>query len=134
MPVEVTILGWGCVLAFIHIFAAAHVKTKQYGLEWNMGARDEALPPLAPVVGRLARAQANFFETFPIAAIAILMVTAGGLSSRWTVIGALLWLVGRIVYLPLYAAGVPKVRTLVWGGSLIGIVMLLWPVLKLSWA
>ena len=73
MSIELTMLAWGCVLALAHIFIAVRFKTRQYGTKWNMGARDEALPSPEPIVGRLARAQANFFETFPIAAAAILI-------------------------------------------------------------
>lgn len=129
MTIELSVLAWGCVLALVHIFAAVRVKTRQYGTKWNMGARDETLPPPEPVVGRLARAQANFFETFPLAAAAILIVTISGRSSPWTEIGALLWLGARIVYLPLYWAGIPVVRTAVWAVGLAGIGMVLWPAL-----
>ena len=129
MTIELSVLAWGCVLALVHIFAAVRVKTRQYGTKWNMGARDETLPPPEPVVGRLARAQTNFFETFPLAAAAILIVTISGRSSQWTEIGALLWLGARIVYLPLYWAGIPVVRTAVWTVGLAGIGMVLWPAL-----
>jgi uncharacterized MAPEG superfamily protein len=130
MTTELVVLAWGCVLALVHIFAAVRVKTRQYGTAWNMGARDEALPPPEPIVGRLARAQANFFETFPIAAAAILIVYATGLHDRWTAAGALIWLVARVVYLPVYALGIPKVRTLIFLVSVIGILMILWPALS----
>ena len=129
MNTELTVLAWGCVLALIHIFAAVRVKTRQYGTSWNMGARDEQLPPPEPIVGRLARAQANFFETFPIAAAAILIVSVAGLNDRWTAIGAITWLAARVVYLPLYAMGIPKVRTLVFLISVLGIAMILRPAL-----
>lgn len=129
MTTELNVLAWGCVLAFVHIFAAVRAKTAQYGTKWNMGARDEALPPLNPLAGRLARAQANFFETFPIVVAAILIVSVASLNSRWTTIGALVWLVARIVYLPLYAAGVAVVRTLVFFISMVGIGMVIWPAL-----
>jgi uncharacterized MAPEG superfamily protein len=129
MTTEFTVLAWGCILALVHIFAAVRVKTRQYGTRWNMGARDEELPPAQPIVGRLARAQANFFETFPIAAAAILIVTVGGINNRWTAIGAIVWLAARIVYLPLYALGIQKVRTLVFLISVAGIAMVLGPAL-----
>ena len=129
MTTELVVLAWGCVLALVHIFAAVRVKTRQYGTAWNMGARDEALPPPEPLVGRLARAQANFFETFPVAAAAILLIYVTGLHDRWTAAGALIWLVARIVYLPVYALGIPKVRTLIFLVSVVGIVMVLWPAL-----
>ena len=129
MTIELAMLAWGCILAIVHIFVAVRFKTRQYGTKWNMGARDEELPPLEPVAGRLARAQANFFETFPVAAAAILIVTFAGLQDRWTAIGAMLWLGARIVYLPLYALGVPMLRTLVFLVSIVGILMVLRPAL-----
>ena len=129
MTTELTMLGWGCVLGLVHIFAAAHVRTRQYGVTWNMGARDGAVPEPLPIVGRLSRAQANFFETFPLMAAAILIVSIADVTSRWTAIGAMLWLGARIVYLPLYAAGVPRYRSLVFLVSLVGLLMVLSPAL-----
>jgi uncharacterized MAPEG superfamily protein len=134
MTTELNVLAWGCVLAIVHIFAAVRVKTRQYGTAWNMGARDEALPPPEPMVGRLARAQANFFETFPIAAAAILVVHVAGLDDRWTAIGAIVWLVARILYLPVYAAGIPKVRTLIFLVSIVGIALVLRPALQATFS
>ncbi len=129
MNTELTVLAWGCVLAIVHIFAAVRVKTRQYGTKWNMGARDEELPPPRPMVGRLARAQANFFETFPIAAAAILIVSMAGLNDRWTAAGAIIWLAARVLYLPVYAAGIAVVRTLIFFASIVGILLILRPAL-----
>jgi uncharacterized MAPEG superfamily protein len=126
---ELTVLAWSCVLALVHISAAARVKTRQYGTTWNMGARDETLPPPDPLVGRLARAQANFFETFPIAAAAILIVSITDQTTEWTKLGAIIWLGARILYLPVYAAGVAKIRTAIFLVSVLGIAMILWPAL-----
>ncbi len=132
MTAELTVLAWGCILALVHIFVAVRFKTRQYGTKWNVGARDEELPPPQPIVGRLARAQANFFETFPIFAAAALIVAAAGLGDRWTSAGAWLWLGARIVYLPLYAMGVPVVRTIAFLASVIGILLVLRPALVAS--
>ncbi|PZU70470.1 MAG: hypothetical protein DI540_02815 [Sphingobium sp.] len=121
MAVELKILAWACVLLLVHIFAAAHLKTKQYGLKWNTGARDENLPPLDPVGGRLVRAQANFLETFPIAIIVLFGVVVAGRTSEWTAIGGWLWLVSRALYLPLYGLGVPMVRSLAYLASMVGL-------------
>jgi uncharacterized MAPEG superfamily protein len=90
-----------------------------------MGARDEELPPPQPIVGRLARAQANYFETFPIMAAAILIVTFVDRTDWLTEIGAITWLAARFVYLPLYAMGIPRVRTLVFLISVLGILLVL---------
>lgn len=130
MPIEITILAWGAVLLLVHIFAAGHVKTKQYGTTWNMGARDEALPPLNPVAGRLTRAQANFQETLPFAIVALLGVVLADRTSEWTAIGGWVWLGARTAYLPTYGLGIPKVRTLVFLVSLVGLGMVIWPLLR----
>lgn len=126
---ELRILAYGALLLLIHIFAAVHAKTKQYGTHWNMGARDADLPPLNPVAGRLVRAQANYQETLPIAIIALLGVVVAGKSSDLTVMGGWIWLGARIVYLPLYGLGVPVVRTIVFMVSLVGLGMVLWPLI-----
>jgi uncharacterized MAPEG superfamily protein len=132
MNTELTVLAWGCVLAFVHVFAAVRAKTAQYGSGWNTGARDEELPPLNPLAGRLARAQANFYESFPLYAAAALIVTVAQLTSRWTGIGALLWIAARVVYLPIYGLGVPYVRTAVWLVSIVGIALVLRPALRIA--
>lgn len=127
MTTETTVLAWGCILGLVHIFAAGQVKTKQYGTKWNAGPRDEAMPAPEPVVGRFMRAQANFFETFPIVIAAILLLAFLGISTRGTQIGAYLWLGARIVYLPLYVGGIAYVRSLAFLVSVVGLGMMLWP-------
>lgn len=125
MTTELTVLALGAVLLLAHIMLAVHYKTQQYGKSWNMGARDEALPPLNAVAGRLERARDNFAETFPIAIVALLGITVVGKASAISEAAAITWLVARVVYLPLNWAGVPKVRTLVWGIGLLALVALL---------
>ncbi|HEX7929509.1 MAG TPA: MAPEG family protein [Sphingomicrobium sp.] len=129
MPVELKIAAFGAILLLIHIFAAVHLKTKQYGRQWNVGARDETLPPLNPVAGRLARAQANFQETFPIAIVALLGVVIAQRTSSTTALGGWIWLGARAIYLPLYAMGVPVVRTVMFVISLVGLGMVIRPLL-----
>ena len=129
MAVELKILALGALLLFVYIFTAIRFKTQQYGRQWNVGARDEALPPPSPMSGRTMRAQANFLETFPIAIIALLGVVIAQRTSATTALGGWIWLGARAVYLPLYIAGVPVVRTIVWTISMIGLGMVLWPLL-----
>jgi uncharacterized MAPEG superfamily protein len=129
MAIELKILALGALLLFIHIFAAARYKTAQYGRAWNVGARDETLPPPSPVTGRSIRAQANFEETFPIAIVALLGVVVAQKTGQWTALGGWIWLGARAVYLPLYLAGIRVVRTLAFIVSMIGLAMVLKPLL-----
>ncbi|MCW5626368.1 MAG: MAPEG family protein [Burkholderiales bacterium] len=125
MTLELQCLAWLLVLAIVQIFAAARAKTHQYGVKWNMSARDGELPPLNPLAARLVRAQANLFETLPLFAAAILIVSIAGRTGTLTAVGAVLYLAARVVYVPLYAAGIPVVRTVVWLASVAGLVMVL---------
>jgi uncharacterized MAPEG superfamily protein len=68
-------------------------------------------------------------ETFPFFAAAILAVVLTQRQDGLTALAAQLYFWARVVYLPLYAAGVPYVRSLVWLASLVGIVLLLWALL-----
>lgn len=129
MPVELKILALGAILLFVHIFVAIRYKTAQYGRDWNMGPRDEELPPPSPVTGRAIRAQANFQETFPIAIVALMGVVLAQRTGQWTALGGWIWLGARIVYLPLYLAGIRVVRTLAYTVSMIGLALVLKPLL-----
>jgi uncharacterized MAPEG superfamily protein len=113
------------ILGFVHLFAAANVITSERGLIWNMGPRDNTPPLRSILAGRLDRAFANFKETFGFFASAVLACAILGRHTALTVWGAEVYLAGRIVYLPLYAAGVPIVRTIAWAIATAGIVFLI---------
>ncbi|QYE33673.1 MAPEG family protein [Polymorphobacter sp. PAMC 29334] len=129
MTTELTLLAWTIVLAVVYIIAFDVVRTGQYGTKWNMGPRDAAMPPLSPVAERLGRAQANLFETLPLFIGAVLIAHAAGIHTSRTVLGAELYFWGRVIYLPLYAFGVPVVRSLVWLVSVAGLALILIAVL-----
>lgn len=129
MSIELTVLAWGCVLGIVQIFVAAQLTTRQYGTAWGFSSREAAMPPPTPLVGRMKRAQANFLETFPMAAAAILILQAAGLNSDMTAAGAILWLAARVVYWPVYAAGIPVLRSVLFAASILGIGLMLWPAL-----
>jgi len=123
MTLELTMLTLSVGLGFVHIVAASHAASAQRGYRWSGGARDEPVEPLQGVAGRLERALRNFLETFPLFAAVVLTAHVAGVHDALTEWGAVLYLVARVVYLPLYAAGVPVVRSLVWNVAVVGIVL-----------
>lgn len=92
---------------------------------WALGPRDEAAPPFGKIGGRLDRALSNFVQTFPIFAAAVLMAVALNRHTQLSELGAQLYFWARVAYVPLYAAGIPAVRTLVWTAGFAGIVMVI---------
>lgn len=132
MTPELTMLGCTLVLALVQILLPALFRTRETGPAYNMGARDSAGPPVGKITGRLQRAQANLFETLPLFAAAVLIAHVTAQESALTLYGAALYLAARVLYLPLYAFGVPVVRTLVWCMSIAGLLMLFWAILFAS--
>jgi uncharacterized MAPEG superfamily protein len=124
MAVELKILMWSVILGLVQIVIATAAANQQVGIRWNLGPRDEA-KPLSGMAARLHRAMANFLETFPFFAVAVIATGAVMKFSNTSLIGAYLYLFGRIVYVPLYAFGVPLARTLAWTASVVGIVMVI---------
>jgi uncharacterized MAPEG superfamily protein len=59
-----------------------------------------------------------------------LIAHVAGRDGVLTVWGAWLYFVSRILYLPLYAAGVPILRSLIWLCGLVGLLLILFAVLR----
>ena len=129
MTTELTLLAWTLVLALVQIMLTANLRTAETGIQYNASARDGEAPPPRPVTARLQRAQANLFETLPLFIGAVLIAHVSGSEGDLTLWGCWMYLVARIIYIPLYAAGIPYVRSLVWLVSLAGLVMVLAAVL-----
>lgn len=120
---EIAVLGWSVVLLLVQIILQA-VSTYDLG-PYLLGPRDDNRKSGNLMAGRLKRALENLLETYPafVALALALAVTgkAGGIAAT----GAWVWLIARAVYVPLYAFGVPAVRTLIWCVSIVGLLMML---------
>jgi len=125
MTTELRMLAFSIVLGFVHIILASHAKSRIYGYRWSAGPRDQAMPPLAGVAGRLERALQNFGETFPLFAAAVLLAQIADRHNAFTIWGAQLYFWARVAYLPLYAFGVPLVRSLAWNVATAGVFLVL---------
>ena len=127
MTIELKMLAWTLVLAFVQILLFDFARTNQYGLKWNTGPRDEAMPPLNPRAERLGRAQTNLFETLPLFIGFVLIAHATGKENMMTGLGAQIYFWGRVAYVPLYAFGVRQVRSVVWLIGTVGLAMVAIP-------
>lgn len=125
MTLELALLALSVGLGIVHIVAASHAASLQRGYRWAASARDEPVAPLQGVAGRLDRALRNFLETFPLFAAVVLAAAAMDRHNALTEWGAELYFWGRVAYLPLYAAGIPLVRSLAWNVATVGILLIL---------
>lgn len=129
MAIELQMLAWAGVLGLVQVMLASAAITRERGTRWNASARDGQAPPPGLLAGRLQRAQANFLETFAVFAAAAIAVVVAGRQDSSTALAVQLYFWARLAYVPLYAAGIPYVRSLAWVVSLVGILMLLWALL-----
>ena len=119
---ELTMLAATLVLAFVHIFLPAAGRTLANGIEWNAGPRDTTPKEPGPITRRLERAQANLWETLPLLIGAVLTAHVAGEDGLLTFWGTQAYFWARLVYIPIYAFGIPMVRSLVWLVSVAGLV------------
>lgn len=127
MPVEIRLLAWSCLLGLVHIIAASASGVQQRGgFGWASGNREGPTPTVTGAASRLEKASKNFLETFPIFAALVLACVATGRHNTAVVLGAYLYFFARLVYLPVYGFGIPKVRSLIWLVSIVGILFVLW--------
>ena len=123
MTVELRMLTLSVVLGLVQIIAASHAASLQRGYRWTASPRDQQAPPLRGLAGRLDRALRNFTETFPLFAAVVLAAHVSGTHGTLTVLGAYLYFFARVVYVFLYAAGIPLIRSLVWNVATFGILL-----------
>lgn len=122
-------LTFSVVLGIVQIIASSHAASFQRGYRWTAGSRDEETPPLRGMAGRLDRALRNFLETFPLFAAVVLVAHVSSTHNTLTEWGAWLYFWARVAYFPLYAAGVPLIRSLVWNAATVGILLIIFAVL-----
>ena len=94
----------------------------------NLGNRDH-MRPYTLTGQRAARALANMQEAMPLFLGLALMNLIVAPDATMAKTGALVFLVARTLYVAIYIAGVPVVRTLLWVVSWAGLVMMLVPLL-----
>lgn len=129
MPTELTVIALASILLVAQLLIAAGTRTLAYGLDWAAGPRDNVPHATADRAQRADRAFRNMMETFPVFVALALAVVVADRASAMTALGAQLYLVARIAYVPAYVFYIPFVRSLIWVASMVGIAMIGWPLL-----
>jgi uncharacterized MAPEG superfamily protein len=96
--------------------------------ESPLGPRDHSRP-LTVVGGRAERALANIQEALPVFLALALMNMILDTAAAMALTGGWVFFVARVLYVPAYLSGVPVIRTLIWVGGWVGLIMMLIPLL-----
>lgn len=98
---------------------------------FGMGARDKPTE-MSVIGGRLNRASNNMKEALPIFLALALLAEMKGVTGGLTELGAIIFLVARVVYIPTYVIAFGGMRSAVWTVAVVGAVLMLvgmWPTL-----
>lgn len=123
LSVELTMLAFAVALLFVLILIQAAAGTQAQGLAAMAGSRDR-LPEPKVFQARTKRLVDNHREGLILFAPLVLIAAHLEVSTPLTVLGAQLFLGGRVAHAILYLAGVPWLRPLAWLVGLVGTVMI----------
>jgi uncharacterized MAPEG superfamily protein len=93
------------------------------GMKLAVGNRENMPEPTA-LAGRAERTARNTLENFVLFAALVLTAHAAGMTDHRVELGAETFFWARIVYIPIYIAGITYVRTAVWAVSIVGLVLI----------
>ena len=124
MPIELQLTVWAAALALMQMIVAVIGAQQQVGLTVLAGNR-ESMPALTGWALRAQRAHINMLESLLVFAILVFVANATGRLNETTALGAQLFFWGRLAYALVYLAGIPWLRTLVWGVSVGGLLLIL---------
>jgi uncharacterized MAPEG superfamily protein len=119
------------IVTWITLLAASLIRAKAWtlpGMIIALGNRDN-LPEATPLAGRAERTARNTLESFVLFAAIALVAQAAGNTSPRIAAGAEIFFWARIVYIPVYYAGVIYLRTAVWLASIVGLALMVLAVL-----
>jgi len=101
------------LLVLLTILAQVLAAAQKLGLTTLAGNR-ENLGQLDGVAGRLDKAQMNSVVALALVAPAILLHMVQGASGGGVLLAAQIFLIARIIYVVVFAIGIPWIRTLSW--------------------
>ena len=120
---ELSVLLW-----VAHILAQAMTAREEFGDDYLFSPRDQTPTAKGVAVGRATRALHNYVENYgPFIAMDLGLIATGH-TGGW---GAMIWILARIAYLPVYLMGTRLLRTGLWAVSVIGLLTML---ARLAWS
>ena len=126
MSPELHFLLFSVVLTFVQVLIAAMAANQVVGLTTLAGNRDD-LPVMSGFAGRAKRAHLNMLENMVLFSALVLIAVVAQKTNAMTALGALIFFWARLLYAVIYLIGIPWLRTLAWAVSVVGMIMVAWP-------
>ena len=125
MMTTVQALVWSGILTFAMLVVGLLLRTQAWspsGMMVAFGDREGVVAPLG-IGGRADRAAQNQIEAMAMFLAVVLAAQVAGKAPQ-AAFGATIFFWARVVYWPLYLAGIPVARTLVWLVSIVGLALI----------
>jgi uncharacterized MAPEG superfamily protein len=129
MGPELKYLLFSVVLTFVQVLIAAAAANQVVGLTTLAGNRDD-VPTMGGFAGRAKRAHLNMLENMVLFSALVLIAVVAQKTNSLTAMGALIFFWARLVYAVIYLVGIPWLRTVAWFASVIGMIMVAWPLCR----
>lgn len=124
MAIELQLLVWCGILTLVQMVVAATGADLQVGLPTLAGNR-ENMPAITGWAQRASRSHLNMLENLVVFAIFVLVAVYTGHTNAATALGANIFFWARVAYAIIYVVGIPWLRTLAWGVSVAGMLLVL---------
>lgn len=127
MTTTLTLVIYMAMFTWAAVLGASMIRVKGWTFGGTMLAvgNRENLPAASAFAGRAERAAQNTLENFLLFAAIALVAHAAGATNPKVALGAQVFFWARVVYLPVYYAGIAYLRTAVWVVSIIGLAMMI---------
>ncbi len=131
MTETLTLVICMAVVTWLTILVASLIRAKAWTFQGTMIAfgNRENLPEATPLSGRAERTARNTAENFVFFAVIALVAHAAEATSSRVATGAEIFFWSRLLYIPVYYAGIIYLRTAVWLVSVVGLAMMISAVL-----
>jgi uncharacterized MAPEG superfamily protein len=120
------VLVYMTIVTWVMLVMASLLRARAWtpgGMQLAFGNRAD-MPEPTPLAGRADRAARNTLENFVLFAALVLAAHAGGVAADRVDLGAWVFFWARLVFIPVYLAGIIYLRTVVWLVSVIGLALI----------
>jgi uncharacterized MAPEG superfamily protein len=127
MTMTLYLVIYMAIVTWLTYLVASLVRAKGWtpsGMQIALGNRDN-LPEATPLAGRAERTARNTLENFVLFAAIALVAHVSGRAGARVDKGAEIFFCARLVFIPVYYAGIVYLRTAVWLVSIIGLAMMI---------
>ncbi|WP_213958359.1 MULTISPECIES: MAPEG family protein [unclassified Variovorax] len=115
------------IFSWLLLLVASLIRVRGWTFAGTMLAlgNREKMPEATPLAGRALRTAQNTLENFVLFAAVALVAHAAGVDGPKVAAGAQIFFWARVLYVPVYYAGITYLRTGLWVVSIVGLAMML---------